>query len=251
MDRGFHGFSFEKKIMDMGHLFHIRMKQRDYQSLLQIREEFDNDPMVDITKNLILTGKYRKKYEGDALHYQLRGRDKSCPGANGECSYSVRLLKLRTDYRSDAEEPYQYFVTNLPEDEFSIDDILSLYKSTWSIETGFLELKHNAGLQVIHARKMDLVIQEVWARLTLCNMCSASVSYCEAHRPAPKKPPKRKTMLNRKFAFEILRKYFNYEILDEEYVLRQIWKHTSQVKPDRHFKRHTQRKPDSNQHRIL
>lgn len=251
MDRGFHGFSFECAIMDKNQLFLIRMKKRDYQSLLQIREEYDIDPAVDITKNLILVGKYLKQYKGDALHYPLRGKDKSCLGPDGKRNYTVRLLKLKTDFRPDAAEPYQYFVTNLPEDEFTRQDILDLYKSRWSVETGFQELKYSTGLQAVHARKMDAVNQEVWVRLTLCNLCSAGVAYCEEHRPAPKKPPRRKTVLNRKYAFELLRKFFNYEILEEEYVIREIWKHTSQIKPGRYYKRHTQRKPDSNQHRIL
>ena len=251
MDRGFHGFSFEIKIMEMGHLFLIRMKKRDYQSLLQIPEEYDMDSEVDITKNLILVKKYLAQYKGDVLHYPLRGKDKTCLEPNGERDFSIRLLKLQTDPGSDATEPCQYFITNLPESEFSKEDIRDLYKSRWAVETGFLELKYSSGLQAVHARKMDAVKQEIWARLTLCNLCSAALAYCEEHRPVPSKPPKCKTVLNRKFAYELLRKYFNYEILEEEYLLRQIWKHKSQVKPGRYFSRHTQRKPDSNQHRIL
>lgn len=57
MDRGFHGFSFEKAIMDLAQLFLIRLKKRDYQALLQIAEEYDIDSEVDITKNLILVKK--------------------------------------------------------------------------------------------------------------------------------------------------------------------------------------------------
>ncbi len=99
MDRGFHGFSFEIKIMEMGHLFLIRMKKRDYQSLLQIPEEYDIDSEVDITKNLILVKKYLAQYKGDVLHYPLRGKDKTCLEPNGERDFSIRLLKLQTRIR--------------------------------------------------------------------------------------------------------------------------------------------------------
>ncbi len=94
-----------------------------------------------------------------------------------------------TDPRSDAIEPYQYFITNLPESEFSKEDIRDLYKSRWAVETGFLELKYTTGLQAVHARKMDAVKQEIWARLILCNLCSAALAYCEVNRPVPSKPP--------------------------------------------------------------
>lgn len=116
---------------------------------------------------------------------------------------------------------------------------------------GFQELKYATVLQAVRAQKMDALNQEVWVRLTLCNLCSAGLAFCEAHRPVPEKSPKRETVLNRKYAFELLRKLFNYEILEEEYVIREICKHTSQIKPDRYYTRYIQCKPDSNQHRIL
>ena len=251
MDCGFHGFSFESKIMNLDHFFLIRMKEGDSHSLLQIPKEYDINPEVDSTKKLILMKKPLKQYTGDALHYPLRGKDKSCLDANGEHPFSIRLVKIQATSGSNSPGTFQYFITNLPESEYPIDDIQSLYKSRWEIETAFLELKQSARLQAVHARKIDSVKQKIWARLTLCNLCSAAIQYAEACRLAPRRPPKKKTRINRKFAFEMLRMFFNFEILDEEYVLRQIWKRTSQLKPDRHFKRHTQRKPDSNQHRML
>ena len=99
MDRGFHGFSFEKAIMDLVQLFLIRLKKRDYQALLQIAEEYDIDPEVDITKNLILVKKNLAKYKGDALHYPLRGKDKSCLDANGECNFTIRKKTRRAMLR--------------------------------------------------------------------------------------------------------------------------------------------------------
>ena len=38
---------------------------------------------------------------------------------------------------------------------------------------GFQELKYATGLQAVRAQKMDALNQEVWVRLTLCNLCSA------------------------------------------------------------------------------
>ncbi len=77
------------------------------------RREYDIDSEVDITKNLILVKKYLAQYKGDALHYPLRGKDKTCLEPNGERDFSIRLLKLQTDPGSDATEPCQYFITNL------------------------------------------------------------------------------------------------------------------------------------------
>lgn len=157
MDCGFHGFSFESKIMNLDHFFLIRMKEGDSHSLLQIPKEYDINPEVDSTKKLILMKKPLKQYTGDALHYPLRGKDRSCLDANGEHPFSIRLVKIQAPAGSNSPEPFQYFITNLPESEYPIDDIQSLYKSRWEIETAFLDLKQSAGLQAVHARKIDSV----------------------------------------------------------------------------------------------
>ena len=41
----------------------------------------------------------------------------------------------------------------------------------WGIETSFRELKYSIGLTSFHARKIDCIKQEVFARLLLYNYC--------------------------------------------------------------------------------
>lgn len=41
----------------------------------------------------------------------------------------------------------------------------------WGIETSFRELKYSIGLTSFHARKVDYIKQEVFARLLLYNFC--------------------------------------------------------------------------------
>lgn len=255
MDRGFHSFVLENKIQQMGHYYLIRLKKRDFYSLLQIKEDADIDPEIDIHKNLILTSSKKVSNKGDALHHFCHKKSSEILDENGECKFSFRLLKIDMGVGladpDKLEERYQYFITNLPEEEYTLENIRAIYDSRWSVEKAFLELKYYVGLQAIHARKINGVYQETWARLILHNLISACIMACERNRPAPKRPPKHETRINRKFAIEILRKFLNYEILDEEYVVREIWRHTTPVKPERYFERHTLRKLDSNQHRMI
>ena len=41
----------------------------------------------------------------------------------------------------------------------------------WGIETSFRDLKHTLGLLHLHAKKVEFVLQEVFAKLTMYNFC--------------------------------------------------------------------------------
>jgi len=45
------------------------------------------------------------------------------------------------------------------------------YHMRWGIETSFRELKYAVGLTSFHAKKLDYIKQEIWARLILYNFC--------------------------------------------------------------------------------
>ena len=41
----------------------------------------------------------------------------------------------------------------------------------WGIETSFRNLKHTLGLLHLHAKKVEFVRQEIFAKLTMYNFC--------------------------------------------------------------------------------
>src|SRR5699024_7255543 len=72
-----------------------------------------------------------------------------------------------------SETTYESIITNLPAEEFSLEDIKALYHMRWGIETSFRELKYAIGLTHFHSKKPDYIRQEIWARLILYNFCEA------------------------------------------------------------------------------
>ena len=70
-----------------------------------------------------------------------------------------------------ADNSYEMLVTNLSRSEFSTNDLKEIYHLRWGIETSFRELKYSIGLTNFHARKVDYIKQEVFARLLLYNYC--------------------------------------------------------------------------------
>ncbi|MEG0527635.1 MAG: transposase, partial [Longicatena sp.] len=45
-----------------------------------------------------------------------------------------------------------------------------LYGMRWGIEVSFRHLKYSAGLRVLHSKKRNSILQEVWARAILYNL---------------------------------------------------------------------------------
>lgn len=76
-------------------------------------------------------------------------------------------MNLRVVRFPISDNEYECILTNLPDNEFSIDEIKELYALRWGIETSFRELKYAVGLACFHSKKREYIIQEIWARLIL------------------------------------------------------------------------------------
>ena len=220
MDRGFHSFSTEAGLIASGQDFVQRIKKKDFYSLLQIPEENNIDEEIDIFKQLILTSHYRTEYKNDALHHRNSGKDKAFLNENGEYSYRFRLLKIKLD-----DDSWEYVLTTLREEDYTLEQIKEIYHMRWLIETSFLELKYEIGLLAVHARKMDSIRQEIYAALTLYNLSNCVIRYCEESRVAESRRTKYEYRLNRKFAIEMCRDFFSWRFEgDEKAFVRMIQK---------------------------
>ena len=82
-------------------------------------------------------------------------------------------MKIRVVRFPLSDGKYECILTNLPQEEFSADNIKELYHMRWGIETSFRELKYSIGLTHFHSKKLDYIKQEIWARLILYNFCEA------------------------------------------------------------------------------
>lgn len=62
-------------------------------------------------------------------------------------------------------------ITNLDAKLYPLSEIKRLYAMRWGIETSFRDLKHTLGLLHLHAKKVEFVHQEIFAKLTMYNFC--------------------------------------------------------------------------------
>lgn len=69
-------------------------------------------------------------------------------------------------------ESFITLFTNLPFDEFTTEDLCEIYRLRWQIELSYRDIKERIGLKDVHGRKKELVIGEVFAKMTLYNLYS-------------------------------------------------------------------------------
>jgi hypothetical protein len=72
---------------------------------------------------------------------------------------------------------YQYLLTNLPRDEFTVSDVIEAYRLRWQIELLFKEWKSYANLAVFKTSKDTLLDGLIWASL-----CAATLKRFFAHK---------------------------------------------------------------------
>lgn len=85
-------------------------------------------------------------------------------GSKGTYPLKFRIIRIKI-----SEGLYETLITNLPDHEFSAEDIKTIYKMRWCIENSFRELKYHIGLIAFHSKKKECVIQEIFASLIMYN----------------------------------------------------------------------------------
>ena len=103
-----------------------------------------NQDTFDICLDRILSRSSSRK---NALHPELSDQYRTIckkvsfdyidPKLSPEYPISLRVLRFQI-----SEDNYEYLITNLPPDEFSLEEIKELYHLRWGIETSFRELNY-------------------------------------------------------------------------------------------------------------
>lgn len=75
------------------------------------------------------------------------------------------------------EDSWETVITNLDEEQFPPEELKKLYHRRWGIETSFRQLKHTVGLKQLQSKKVEHVIQEIFARLVMYNFSELIASH--------------------------------------------------------------------------
>ena len=225
-DRGYENYNVMAHAINKGWKFVIRIKDKNSNGIasglnLPKTDIFDIDVSMTFTRQQTKMTKmagYKFMPTNQTFDYlPLKSKD--------TYTMSFRITRF-----SIADDSYEMLVTNLDRSEFSTNDLKEIYHLRWGIETSFRELKYSIGLTSFHARKVEYIKQEVFARLLLYNYCELITTHVVQQMQNKDKTKQ----VNFTIAIYICREYLRQKRnLSPPDVIKLIEKHILPVRPGR------------------
>lgn len=234
-DRGFPSLNVFAHSIEHSCYFMIRGTDIKIQRLLGNEYPMDSE-CFDVSIQRILTRSQSKKKR---LHPELSDQYKYIysdvdfdyidPETQPEYQISLRVLRFQI-----SENGYENIITNLPGEEFSVEDIKDLYNLRWNIENSFLVLKHVIGAVNFHSKNRKYIEMEIWARLLLYNFCSIITG----HVVITRKGRKHQQQVNYSVAFKACHYYLRLHNGDPPLDIEGlIERNTLPIRPGRKYAR--------------
>lgn len=205
-DRGYESYNILAHAQEKGWKFLIRAKDLGSRGILTHLPIPDSGGF-DCTLSLVLTRKQTKEIKSQPQRYRCLTNKTSCdfldPVTNPFYTLHFRVLRFPI-----TENTLECVLTNLEKDEFPMEEIKKLYGWRWGIERSFRELKYTIGLTNFHAKKVEYILQEIFARLIIYNFCERIITKIVIHQ----KNRKHTYQINFTVAVFLCREYFRNRI---------------------------------------
>ncbi len=175
-DRGYESYNNLAHIQEKGWSFLVRIKDGiagiASGLILPDLDEFDIPFHLKLTKRqtnsvkLLLKDKNHYKYLPSNVRFDYLPQTSAKHDPSVFYDLHFRIVRFPI---SDTQ--CETIITNLDDKSFPLAEIKQLYAMRWGIETSFRDLKHTLGLLHLHAKKVEFVLQEIFAKLTMYNFC--------------------------------------------------------------------------------
>lgn len=204
-DRGYESYNNIAHVMEKGQKFLIRVKDVDRFGIvsklpLPDNEEFDVSVSVELTRSQTKDTKNSNlKFISHTSPFDFLPKTsrKSIFVPPYHMTFRVTRFKLTDD-------KYEVLITNLSQEEFTVDELKNIYAMRWGIETSFRNLKYSLSLMLFHSKKTEYILQEIFARLTMYNFSQLIIS----HIIVKQKKRKHSYRINFSVSVHICRKFF-------------------------------------------
>ena len=182
-DRGYESYNALAHIQEKGWKFLFRIKDEDSRggiaNGLDLPQDDEYDIFIDLHLSAGRTQDHWELYKNKNTYKRISHPENFDFFINESGERDVlmfyhlpfRILKIKL-----SNETYETIITNLSAEDFPLEEVKKIYSMRWGIETSFRDLKYPLGLLNFHARKTDLIYQEIYAHLLLYNFVSLIMS---------------------------------------------------------------------------
>lgn len=225
-DRGYETYNIFAHAQQKGMYYLIRVKDGSGGGMVS-SFSLPKQAEFDYPMHLILTRKHTNEVKAKPSLYKCL--DKKSPfdyldlHKNKFYPMTFRVVRFAI-----TESTYECIITNLPIEEFPMEEIKNIYAMRWGIETSFRELKYAIGLSCFHSKKVEYIKHEIYARLILYNYCEIITMNVVIHH----KDTKYVYQMNYTLAIHICR-YFLRNDISPPNVEKLIQKNLLPIRPGR------------------
>ena len=226
-DRGYESYNIFAHAEQRNMYFLVRVKDLGRHNSMTSSFGLPQTEEFDADVQLTLTRKQTKQARACSGLYKFLPHNSTFDFLEQNECYPMTLRVVRFLLPTGT---YECVITNLPRDAFSPDELKILYGMRWGIETSFRELKYAIGLSCLHAKKVEYIKQEIFARLLLYNFCEIITT----HVVIQQKDTKHVYQVNYTLAIHICRHFLRFHTdMSPPHVEMLIQKNILPIRPGR------------------
>lgn len=181
-DRGYESYNNMAHVQEKGWNFLFRIKNSKYGSIVSGFDFPDGEFDIELTLHLTRkqTNSVKELCNSDPS-YKYVASSSSFDYLPLKSKKSVEIkpfdLKIRIVRFKLTDDSFEVVATNLDKNDFPPFELKKLYAMRWGIETSFRDLKYTVGLVNFHAKKVEFIYQEIFARLIMYNFSELITSH--------------------------------------------------------------------------
>lgn len=167
-DRGYPSMKLVTQLIKNNQFFLFRLPSnflKSYTEKLQNGE----DKVIDVTFDSKSTNYYREDIQ--FRQYLMN------------TTFHLRFTKIIIGKDDDDQDIVEILMSNLPKEEYNMNDLMELYHLRWTVETSYNRLKNRMMLEEFSRFKPILIYQDIYSDIWLYNLISLKIIEMDERAP--------------------------------------------------------------------
>ena len=167
-DRGYPSMRLIDQLIESKQYFLFRLPNTYYFDYTKDMDIGD-DKIIEITFDTKETNRYRddRKFRTKLM----------------TTTYKLRFTKIQIGINEDGTLKEEILLSNLPIDDFTVDDLKELYHLRWNIETSYNHLKNKMKMEEFSGYHPNLILQDIYADVWIFNLVSLMIFQKNEEKP--------------------------------------------------------------------